>query len=130
MNPHKTKLLITSILALTLTACATIEEKLTENGATRLDAQQVKSHIAGKTEKWSKGAGYYNPNGTLETLWEGVNSSGTYTIAADGNVCYEVETWEKECHFYMNDNGEIIMIYKGKNVGTHELQMGNQLSSL
>ena len=101
----KKQLLTTSLIAasIALTACATIEENLTEAGATRLNAAQAKTHIVGKTEKWTNGAGYYNPNGTIETVWEGSKQSGPYTIAADGNVCYEVETWDRLCHFYMND---------------------------
>ncbi len=50
-------LILMAIAALTLSACATIEEKLTENGATRLNADQVETHIVGKTERWSKGGG-------------------------------------------------------------------------
>lgn len=121
---------IVLLTALTLTACATIEQKMVESGATRLDAQQVKSHVVGKTERWSKGGGYYRPDGTLETVWEGSMQKGPYTIADDGKVCYDVETWDRECHFYMNDSGKIIMIYKKKNVGAHEMFYGNQLSKL
>ncbi len=123
-------LIATVVIALTLSACATIEEKLTENGATRLNAEQVKSHIVGKTESWSKGGGYYSPDGILETVWEGATNSGPYTIADDGNVCYEVADWGKECHFYMNDGGSITMIYKNRNVGARDILPGNQLESL
>ncbi len=119
-----------AVLTLTLSACATIEEKLTAAGATRLNARQVKSHIVDKTEKWSEGGGYYNPNGTLEVVWKGANESGPYTIADDGNVCYEVADWGKECHFYMNDGGTVTMIYKGKDVGTLDILQGNQLGNL
>jgi len=122
-------LIVASSIILVLTACATTEQKMIDAGATRLNATQVKTYIVGKTEKWSNGAGYYNPNGTLETVWEGSKQSGTYTIAADGNVCYEVKTWDRLCHFYMNDGGKITMIYKGKNVGTHDVLAGNQLTS-
>ncbi len=130
MNKAILKPMITSVVVLSLTACATAEEKLTEAGATRLNAAQVETRIVGNTEKWSKGGGYYNPNGTLEVLWKGANENGPYTIAADGNVCYEVADWGKECHFYMNDGGIITMIYKGKDGGTHDILKGNQLGSL
>lgn len=130
MNKINTNLIMAFAIALTLPACATIEEKLTESGATRLNAEQVKTHIVGNTEKWTKGGGFYNPNGTLETLWEGSKSSGPYTIAADGNVCYEVKTWDRLCHFYMNDGGTVKMIYKNRKVGTRDVLKGNQLSKL
>ncbi len=130
MYQQKTNLLIASTIALTLTACATIEEKMTAKGATRLNAEQVKTHIVGNTEKWTKGGGYYNSNGILETVWKGASQSGPYEILGDGKVCYEVKTWSRLCHFYMNDSGTITMIYKGKNVGEREIVTGNQLSSL
>jgi len=127
----KKQLLATSLISTTLflTACVTAEEKLIADGATWLDASQVKTHIVGKTEKWSKGGGYYAPNGTIETLWEGAEQSGTYTIAADGTVCYEVETWDKECHYYLNKGGKISLMYNGKYYGEYEVLVGNQLST-
>lgn len=128
----KKQIATTSIISilLVLAACAGIEEKMTAKGATRLNAEQVASHIVGKTEKWSKGGGYYNTNGTLETVWKGSAQSGPYAIQDNGTVCYEVEGWDRLCHFYMNDNGTVTMIYKGRNVGAREVMQGNQLSTL
>ncbi len=128
---YKQKLLIMmTTTALALSACATIEEKLAESGATRLNANQVKTLIVGNTEKWTKGGGYYNPNGTIETLWEGSTQSGSYSIAADGNVCFEIADWGKTCYFYMNDGGTIIAIHNNKNMGPRDVLAGNQLSTL
>jgi len=121
---------IAFIAALTLTACATTEQKMLEAGATRLNAAQVKTYIINKTERWSEGGGFYSPDGTLETVWKGSMQEGPYTIADDGKVCYDVKTWDRECHFYMNDNGKIVMIYKRKNVGAREMLDGNQLANL
>lgn len=123
-------LLMMTCAALALTACATIEEKMTAQGAIRLDAEQVTNHIVGKTERWSQGGGYYNPDGTLETVWEGSKQSGPYIISDDGEVCYDVRGWKRHCHFYMNDNGSITMIYKGRNVGPRDVLNGNQLATL
>ncbi len=127
---YKQKLLITmTVAAISLSACATTEEKLTEAGAKRLNAAQVESHIVGNTEKWTKGGGYYNPNGTLEVVWEGADESGPYTIADDGNVCYQIADWGKDCHFYMKDGETVTMIYKGKDGGARDILQGNQLES-
>jgi hypothetical protein len=119
-----------SIAIVALSACATVEEKLIESGATRLNGEQAAKHITGYTERWSKGGGYYNPDGKLEVVWNGANLSGPYTISSDGNVCYEVSDWGQECHYYMDDHGSIVLIWKGKNSGVRELMKGNRLSDL
>ena len=54
----------------------------------------------------------------------------TVIQADDGNICYNVGTWGKDCHFYMNENGVITMMYKGKNTGSREMMKGNKLSEL
>ena len=123
----KLNLSIVIILALGLSACASVEQKMTETGASRLNGTQATAHISGNTEKWSKGAGYYNPNGTLELVWEGADLSGPYTVAEDGNVCYKVASWGKLCHFYMNDNGTVVSVFKGKWY-VDEIMNGNKLS--
>lgn len=124
------KIMLSASLLVPLSACATIEEKMAAKGATRLNAEQVKNHIVGNTERWSKGGGFYNSNGILETVWNGSSLNGPYEILKNGKVCYEVKTWDRLCHFYMNDGGIITMIYKGKNVGASEVVNGNQLSTL
>ena len=131
MIKGKVNLALVIIVTLGLSACVTTEEKMTQAGATRMNGTQATAHISGNTEKWSKGGGYYNPNGTLEVVWSGSQISGPYTVADDGNVCYEVADWGKQCHFYMNENGAAIMIYKGKrNADALEMMAGNKLSEL
>jgi hypothetical protein len=131
MFKSKVNLALIMIVTLGLSACASTEQKMMEAGATRMNGAQATAHISGNTEKWSKGGGYYNPNGTLEVIWKGAELSGPYTVADDGNVCYEVADWGKECHFYMNENGAAIMIYKGKRkADANEMMAGNKLSQL
>lgn len=124
---------IAFLTALTLSACATIEQKMTEAGATRLDAQQVKTHLSGMTERWTKGGGFYNSDGNIEVVWKAADHSGSWNVSDDGEVCVEVETWDKFCHHYLNDNGEITLIYKkdGKTrADVKEMFNGNQLANL
>ena len=125
----KIKTLFVVSVALIMSACATVEDKLAESGATRLDGEQAKAHIADHTETWTKGAGYYAADGTLHVVWQGAKLEGPYTVSSDGNVCYKVADWDKECHFYMNDNGRIIMMYKGKDLGVKEIAAGNLLEN-
>ncbi len=130
MFRRKINLALLMIVALWLSACALTEQIMVKRGATRLDAAQAIAHIAGNTEKWSKkGGGYYNPNGTIEIIWNGDRFSGPYTVADDGKVCYKAGNWKKECHFYMNDNGTVRMIHHGI-ASVHEMMQGNKLSEL
>lgn len=128
MNTQNKGLLITVVLALGLTGCASVEQKLTEAGATRLYSDQVAAYIIGNTEKWSKGGGYYKADGTMEAVWEGVKTNRTYTISDDGEVC--IKHSKTFCHFYMNDHGKIVMIESGRNAGVKKMLVGNQLSAL
>ncbi len=54
-----------------LAACASPREKLIESGATPYTEAEVKELVTGKTEIWTKGAGYYGPDGTLNVRWKG-----------------------------------------------------------
>ena len=124
----KSKLLLGLVFVLGLTACASQEQKMIEAGAIRLSAEQTIAHISGNTEKWTKGGGYYHPNGLLDIIWDGTKASGTYTVDSNGNVCTKLD--KTYCHFYMNDEGAIIMISEGKNLGARELMVGNHVSEL
>jgi hypothetical protein len=123
--------LVVAVLA--LSACATLEQKMTEAGATRLDGSQVESHLTGMTERWTKGGGFYNLDGQMEVVWKGTRQSGTWDVSDDGKVCYKMPAWEKECHHYLDNSGQITLIYK-KDGKTHadvkEMFTGNQLSTL
>ena len=122
-----------AVALLTLSGCATIEQKMIETGATRLNDAQVESHLTGMTEKWSKGGGFYNLDGQMEVVWKGVRQTGTWETSADGTVCYKMPDWDKNCHYYLDNNGEITLIYKkdGKTFASvKEMFEGDQLSSL
>jgi len=124
---------IAFIAALTLTACATTEQKMMEAGATQLNAAQVKSHIVGKTERWSKGGGFYNADGAIDVVWKGSAHNGKWQVSNDGQVCIQVPTWDEFCHHYLNNNGAITLIYKkdGRTrADVKEMFNGNQLSKL
>lgn len=131
---YKQKLLIMMAIAtLTLSACATIEEKLTEKGATRLNAEQVKSHIVGNTERWTKGGGYYSSDGGIDVVWKGSAHTGKWQVSNKGRVCVQVPTWDEFCHHYLDNNGEITLIYKkdgSTRADVKEMFEGNQLSTL
>lgn len=122
-------------LAIGLSACVTIsgtpdEVALTEAGATRLDPAQVKAHLIGKTEEWDHGGAYYMEDGKLRVIWRKVFSNGTWEVATDGTLCYEIPRWERRCHFYMNFEGQTLMLEDNVNVGARHLHDGNKLAPL
>ena len=135
MQTETMKRLSIVILTLALGACVSIygledEEALTKAGAKRLNPEEVKAHVTGKTEEWLRGGGYYGENGELKVIWRKVFSDGSWEVAGDGTLCYDVPRWERSCHIYMEHEGEIITIVDGMNVGIRPLYEGNKLAPL
>jgi len=123
------------ILAIGVSACITVtgtpdEEALTAAGATRLNPAQVKAHVTGKTEEWDYGGGYYMEDGQLKVIWRRVFSTGSWEVADDGTLCYQVPRWEERCHFYMNHEDKIIVLEDDRNVGIRPLHDGDKLAAL
>jgi hypothetical protein len=129
MKIAKLNLLMVSVTVLALSACATIDQKMMDAGATRLNGAQVKSHLIGMTEIWSKGGGFYGSNGKMEVVWEGSKQPGTWEVADDGVVCYKIPIWKRNCHHYLNDKGTITLMWQGR-PSVKEMFNGNQLANL
>jgi hypothetical protein len=129
------------IVALSLAACESLQtglEKaddaflkrdpqiLLDDGATRLNAAQVKAHVSGNTEFWKQGTIFYNPDGQLVLVWQRIKSSGSWEITADGNVCFSVPTWEDRCHYYLDLDGTITIVRKDKIHGVSKVEQGDK----
>lgn len=122
-------------MALAISACATVggpgdEELLTQAGALRLNGDQVKAHVLGKTEEWIHGGAYYPELGKLRVKWRKAYSNGTWEVSDAGDLCYQLPRWERRCHFYMSLDGEILMLDEGRNIGARRMFDGNRLDSL
>jgi hypothetical protein len=123
------------ILAIGASACVTVsgtsdEEALILAGATRLNPTQVKAHVSSKTEEWDHGGGYYMEDGQLRVIWRKVFSNGSWEVSDHGTLCYQVPRWEKRCHFYMNYEGETVVLKDGRNLGPRLLHDGDKLAAL
>jgi hypothetical protein len=130
-----TNRLLLLILTAGVSACVTVsgisdEVALTEAGATRLDAAQVKAHVIGKTEQWDRGGAYYMADGELRVVWAKVFSDGSWEVSDDGTLCYQVPRWQERCHIYMNHEDMILTLEDDRNIGTRQLLEGNKLSVL
>jgi len=132
----QSRILIILVVALGLAACETLKkadnaflkrnpQTLLDAGATRFNAEQAKAHVSGNTEFWEEGTVYYNPDGQLKLVWRKVKSSGTWEIAADGNVCFIVPTWKESCHYYLELDGTITTVVKDKTHGVLKVEQGD-----
>lgn len=135
MQTKMAKRFLILILAIGVSACVTIsgtsdEEALTLAGATRLNPEQVKAHLTGKTEEWDHGGAYYMEDGQLRVIWRKVFSDGSWEVADDGTLCYQVPRWEERCHFYMNHDDQIVVLEDGRNLGPRQLHDGDKLAAL
>ena len=133
MTQHPLRLLCLTMLAFTLLACDRSglrdEESLRQAGAVRLDPEQVKAHVTGKTEAWRHGGGYYQADGSIRVKWLKAYQKGSWQVAEDGTLCFELPTF-KRCHFYMNKDGAILMLDEGENIGERQMYDGDHLNAL
>jgi hypothetical protein len=136
MLRKKISLVSVFLLALSLAACEKVPPQiLSEPGVSRLNGEQARAHISGNTEKWEEGTGYYNPNGEMEVVWHKVKSKGTWQVSADGDVCLQISDWKQSCHYYVNNNGAIMMLTDGRdtpllgsrNRGVNKIVKGKKL---
>ncbi|MGI9416947.1 MAG: DUF995 domain-containing protein [Geminicoccaceae bacterium] len=97
----------------------------------KLTQSEAIAHISGNTETWTKGGGYYAADGTMQALWKGKESKGSWEVKPDGQVCMVVEMWgaNEECHEYVNDEGVVKLVFEGK-ARIAAITAGNQLGSL
>lgn len=124
-----------TIFSLVVAGCATSggpsdEETLTAAGAVRLNGEQVKAHVTGKTEAWLHGGAYYMADGRLKVKWRKTYSSGSWEVSADGTLCYQLPKWERRCQFYMNMDGAILLLESGDNIGERKMYVGDNLAAL
>lgn len=113
-----------------ISTCLTDDAKLSLEDATRLSGAQAKAYVSGRTEVWFKGGGYYNPDGELKVKWRKGWQTGSWKVSADGEVCYEIPKFGKECHSYMDNAGTITMVKDGNNLGVKKMLEGNKLRGL
>ncbi|HJM51068.1 MAG TPA: DUF995 domain-containing protein [Alphaproteobacteria bacterium] len=86
-----------------------------------LTSSDVKKLLSGKTMKWTYGAGYYAPDGTLEFVWKGNSGSGWWRVVEGGVDCLKVPDWwgnEEKCDFRNYRVGENIVIVNVKTVSS------------
>ena len=108
---------ITTIVAV-VTVFGDLPSKTAYAGSSFLSAEELKTLLTGKTEMWTKGAGYYEPGGKLLVLWDGKSDKGTWwvikgTFGSAGMLCYKVPSWwqgRKDCNQHYRKSGDKIII--------------------
>ena len=126
------KIMVALVLFVVLgpVAAGTPVEILIQEGATRLNGDQARAHLSGRTEKWTKGGAYYGSDGKMKAKWKGRFNRGTWEVHEDGRVCYKLAKWPLLCQYYMNVDGAITMIYEGQSAGAKEMVDGDKMSDL
>ena len=114
---------------LLLSGCATLtEEQLIADGATRLNGEQTRAHLAGKTEQWPYYKTFYSPDGKVEAIWDKVRFRGTWEVSDDGKVCLNGKKMNNVCHSYLDNHGSITRIEGGLSTGVKETVEGKKLA--
>ena len=94
-----------------------------------LNKEQALAHASNKTEEWTKGAGFYSPDGKLMAVWDGKKLSGTWRIKDNGEMCVTVEGWGDEgCHKYRVKGDAVELVYQGEGK-VRKMEEGNTLES-
>ena len=94
-----------------------------------LTKEQALAHASNKTEEWTKGAGFYSPDGKLMAVWDGKKLSGTWRIKDNGEMCVTVEGWGDEgCHKYRVKEGAVELVYQGEGK-VRKMEEGNTLET-
>ena len=108
----KIGLIVVTVIALELFGCASTGKIISQTSVTRLNGEQAKAYISGKTISWVGGGAHYNPDGNMDVeITMRVKSSGNWKVFDDGRVCYQIPDWEQYCHIYLIDNGSITRQY-------------------
>lgn len=115
MHQSLSKLIVILIASFALLACATgtmFENKLEVEGAKRMNAEQVRAHLSGNTQKWINGGAYFYPNGTVSVKYAGkVYPKRTWTVDDDGKVCIVLpDGYVTSCSAYFDKNGEVWVV--------------------
>ena len=109
------RILVIITASFALLACATgtqFEQKLQGEGAKRMNAEQVKTHLAGNTQKWINGGAYFFPDGTVFVKYAGkVYPKRTWTVDNDGKVCILLpDGYATSCSAYFDKDGKVWVV--------------------
>lgn len=130
------------IVSFGLLACATgttFEKKLQQEGAKRMNPEQVTTHLAGKTQKWNNGGAYFNSDGTVLVKFGGkVYPKRTWTVDDDGKVCILLPNgYVTSCSAYFDKDGKVWVVNleifgeaQQTEGGLDTVLEGNQLSAI
>ncbi len=112
----KLNVLIFLVVGLAVSACQTAGQALEKAGAQKLSKEEITTLFSGNTWKWKQGGGYYDPDGTIHTLWDGERQTGTWAANDNGELCRDVEAWGgNKCTVSFYKQGDVIKaIYKNR----------------
>jgi hypothetical protein len=86
-----------------------------EDVRVKLTGPELTTLLSGNTETWSTvGAGYYDPSGVIEYVWNGEANAGQWKITGDGVLCLKIAVWYGEdfnCNWtYFREHGDVFSL--------------------
>lgn len=122
-----------TIMAPQLIAGDKIQFLLTGSDRVLYTKEQATALYTDKTEVWENGNGmYFGPEGKAMSKWDGVKEGGKWWVTDEGCVSYRIPSWGHEpcSSFFDGDDGQLMVLYKGKEDVAAELREGNALDDL
>ncbi len=119
-------------LGAALPSVAQEDDYVLRDDATPFTRGELRTYLVGKTQVWEpNGGAYYADDGTLQTLWDGVRDTGTWSLTGAGELCWHVYDWgELPCEAYYHNGDIVSYVYQGETGPAPELQEGNTLDYL
>ncbi len=112
-----------------IAGCAASASKGVEEGRLeRLGTDEIREVLTGRSENWpGQGSVYYKEDGTIENIWKGEETTGTWWAENDLR-CYDVAEWGGEsCHQLYREGDKILFVRDGTDtIAPQELVDGKQ----
>lgn len=109
------KFLLIATVSLALLACArsnVLQRQLLDEGAKPLDAEEVRAHLSGNTQRWADGGAYFKPDGAVYIKFGGKTyPERIWTVDSDGKVCIAFRDGMKtSCSAYYRYQDEVWVV--------------------
>ena len=96
-----------------------------------LSRAETLEFLTGKTVMWGPGQGlYYALDFRLEKIWNGVRGTGSWSVNADGAVCWHIPGWgPTPCESYYFKGEKLMAVFKGRHSTAAEHVDGNRIGT-
>lgn len=112
---HLSKSALVFAVVFALAACTSkhlLEKQLVNNGAERMNAEEVTRYLSGNTQQWDNGGAYFLPDGAVYVKWGGkIYPERKWVVDDDGKVCILfLDGAKSSCSSYFRLDGKVWVI--------------------